>query len=88
MPLLMVTEDLAAGRLVQVKLEGPGLGILPMQAIYKSDDCPVRQRNGCSNASARAQLSNFAPAEVCGITARRLDAKETRGFVLNLQPCS
>jgi len=40
MPLPMVSEDLAAGRLVQITLEGPGAGILPMQAIYKADALP------------------------------------------------
>lgn len=40
MPLPMVADDLAAGRLVEIKLEGPGAGLLPMQAIYKADVMP------------------------------------------------
>ncbi|MGI4957064.1 MAG: substrate-binding domain-containing protein, partial [Janthinobacterium lividum] len=40
MPLPMVSADLAAGRLVEILFEGPGPGILPMQAIYKSDVLP------------------------------------------------
>ncbi|RWX81596.1 LysR family transcriptional regulator [Neorhizobium lilium] len=40
MPLPMVASDLAEGRLVQIKLEGPGPGILPMRAIYKADAMP------------------------------------------------
>ena len=40
MPLPMVADDLAAGRLVQIMLEGPGPGLLPMQAIYKADSLP------------------------------------------------
>ncbi|HEY0123746.1 MAG TPA: LysR family transcriptional regulator [Rhizobium sp.] len=40
MPLPMVADDLAAGQLVQIMLEGPGPGLLPMQAIYKADSLP------------------------------------------------
>jgi len=40
MPKPMVAEDIASGRLVQVVLEGPGAGILPMQVIYKADVLP------------------------------------------------
>ena len=40
MPLPTVEDDLAAGRLVRIALEGPGPGILPMQAIYKADALP------------------------------------------------
>lgn len=40
MPLPLVADDLAAGRLVRVALEGPGPGLMPLQAIYKSDALP------------------------------------------------
>lgn len=40
MPLPTVLDDLQAGRLVQITLEGPGAGFLPMQAIYKADTLP------------------------------------------------
>ncbi|MGH6858850.1 MAG: substrate-binding domain-containing protein, partial [Phyllobacterium sp.] len=40
MPLPMVADDLAQARLVQIRLEGPGPGLLPMQAIYKADALP------------------------------------------------
>ena len=40
MPKPMVAEDLDARRLVQITLEGPGAGFLPMQAIYKADVLP------------------------------------------------
>lgn len=40
MPLPMVSADLTAGRLVRILFEGPGPGILPMQAIYKADVLP------------------------------------------------
>lgn len=40
MPLPLVSDDVAAGRLVQIVLEGPAPGILPMQAIYKADALP------------------------------------------------
>ena len=40
MPLPMVADDLVEGRLVKVMLEGPGPGVLPMQAIYKADALP------------------------------------------------
>ena len=40
MPLPMVADDLKEGRLVQIILEGPAAGILPMHAIYKADILP------------------------------------------------
>ena len=40
MPRPTVADDLAAGRLIQITLEGPGAGFLPMQAIYKADVLP------------------------------------------------
>lgn len=40
MPLAMVRDDLAAGRLRRIELEGPGPGILPMRAIFPIDRLP------------------------------------------------
>ena len=40
MPLAMVADDLAAGRLVRITLEGPGAGVLPMKAIYPVGSLP------------------------------------------------
>lgn len=40
MPRPMVEEDIRAGRLVPLTLEGPGAGIVPMQGIYKADRLP------------------------------------------------
>lgn len=41
MPLWLVADDIARGRLVRLELEGPATGIMPFQAIYKSDVLPV-----------------------------------------------
>lgn len=40
MPRPMVQDDLAAGRLSALTLEGPAPGLLPMQAIHKADALP------------------------------------------------
>jgi DNA-binding transcriptional LysR family regulator len=40
MPLHLVHEDIEAGRLVRIALEGPGPGLMPLQAIYKPDVSP------------------------------------------------
>ncbi|MET0936676.1 MAG: LysR family transcriptional regulator [Luteibacter sp.] len=40
MPLPLVAEDIKAGRLVTIALEGPGPGLMPLQAIYKADARP------------------------------------------------
>ena len=40
MPLAMVRDDLAAERLQRLELEGPGPGILPMQAIFPTNRLP------------------------------------------------
>jgi DNA-binding transcriptional LysR family regulator len=40
MPLPLVADDIAAGRLVRIALEGPGPGLMPLQAIYKPDVRP------------------------------------------------
>lgn len=40
MPLAMVADDLATGRLVSIILEGPGAGVLPMKAIYPAGSLP------------------------------------------------
>ncbi|WP_234689108.1 MULTISPECIES: substrate-binding domain-containing protein [Rhizobium/Agrobacterium group] len=40
MPLWMVEDDLTAGRLVAITLEGPAAGIMPFQAIYPTNSLP------------------------------------------------
>jgi DNA-binding transcriptional LysR family regulator len=40
MPLPVVAADLAAGRLVRIKLEGPQPMIMTMHAIYRLDTLP------------------------------------------------
>ncbi len=40
MPLWMVADDLAAGRLARIMLEGPSAGIMPFQAVYRADAQP------------------------------------------------
>lgn len=40
MPLPMVEDDLVAGRLVRIALEGPAAGIMPMQVIYPPGTSP------------------------------------------------
>jgi DNA-binding transcriptional LysR family regulator len=40
MPLPVVDDDIKAGRLTRIALEGPGPGLMPLQAIYKTDARP------------------------------------------------
>lgn len=40
MPLWAIDEDLKAGRLVRIVLEGPSAGLMPFQATYPSDRLP------------------------------------------------
>jgi len=40
MPRFLVAADLAAGKLVEIKIEGPQVGIVPMQAVYRADTRP------------------------------------------------
>lgn len=40
MPMWMVADDLEAGRLVGIELEGPVAGAMPFQAIYPGDQSP------------------------------------------------
>ena len=40
MPLWLVADDLAAGRLVSIELEGPAAGVVPFHAAYLADRFP------------------------------------------------
>lgn len=40
MPLWLVRDDLATGRLVEVTLEGPAAGIMPFQSVFRSTALP------------------------------------------------
>lgn len=40
MPLWLVANDLAEGRLVAIELEGPSAGLMPFQAVYPDDRLP------------------------------------------------
>jgi len=40
MPMWLVEDDIACGRLVQIELEGPAAGMMPFQAIYPTGSLP------------------------------------------------
>ncbi|TAI65992.1 LysR family transcriptional regulator [Bradyrhizobium sp. Leo170] len=40
MPLWLISEDLAEGRLERIELEGPSAGMMPFQAVYPADRLP------------------------------------------------
>ena len=40
MPCWLVSDDLAAGRLKRITLEGPAAGVMPFQAVYRADALP------------------------------------------------
>lgn len=40
MPLWLFADDLAAGRLIRIEIEGPSAGIMPFQAVYLADTLP------------------------------------------------
>lgn len=40
MPMWLVADDIASGRLVQIELEGPAAGIMPFQAVYPTGSLP------------------------------------------------
>ncbi|MCD9030210.1 LysR family transcriptional regulator [Luteimonas sp. Y-2-2-4F] len=54
MPRWLVDEDLKAGRLVRVELEGPSAGLMPFQAAYPADRLP--------GPAGRWLLERFRPA--------------------------
>jgi len=63
MPLWMVAEDLAAGRLARITLEGPSAGIMPFQAIYRADAQP--------GPAGRWLIERLSPAQPADQAASR-----------------
>jgi DNA-binding transcriptional LysR family regulator len=55
MPLWIVADDLAHGRLFSIELEGPAAGIMPFQAVYPADQLP--------GPAGRWLLEQFSPAD-------------------------
>lgn len=54
MPRWLVEEDVDAGRLVPIVLEGPAAGVMPFPSVYRSNAIPGPCCSGCLRLAPEA----------------------------------
>jgi DNA-binding transcriptional LysR family regulator len=86
MPLAMVRDDIATGYLRRVDIEGPGPGILPMQAIFPSDRLPgPAGRHFLDDLTRPASKVSRDPGR--GTNHQVLNNAAERPAILSQSPC-